>query len=151
MIITVATPFGGSTTPLERYNVYKQLEQALLEGSTASVPNLQVIADAFFPKQGLVPVCVPIRYNLFCNDTSADLPHSFLWTQKYIPFTTAALLLSYAKHGIILKGFEWEKSCVFMSEVDIMLQLENCSSEMIDVSLGDMTSEVCNCKGKFTQ
>lgn len=138
------------TTSPEAHETYQQLQAALIKGEVSSVSNLQILGDVFFPKGKSEPVCVPITYTSLCHDdTSANISaqySGFLWTQNYIPYSTSILLLSYSKSGITLKGFEWEKSCVFMDETEISLQfnLSNCSSNaVLNDSLLDLTSQVC--------
>ena len=154
LFVTIALSkcFGVAIT-LEKYAVYQQMQDALIHGNTSSIHNLDILADVFFPKGGLEPVCVPITYNLVCSDNESmydannledDIRYSFLWTQNYITFSTGVLLLSYSGSGITLKGFEWENSCIFMNETMLILEVSslNCSSDIVDDSLQDLSSQV---------
>lgn len=97
-------------------------------------------------------MCVPVRYTLRCSTSELDFDFEesetnssrFLWTQSFVSFSTSALLLSYSKSGITLKGFEWDKSCVFIEEINIMLQPQDvdCSSQVLDECLQRLTSQV---------
>lgn len=152
--LAVAKSLGSS---LDSYNAYDQLEQALIKGNTSSIPNLHILADTFFPKRSLEPICVPVKYTLiylYDNDTSHDAcssasngtetEYSFLWTDRYLPYTTGALLLSYSQSGVTLRGFEWERSCLFASETEIVLELQsfNYSCDFLVSTLGDLSSQV---------
>ena len=159
--------FLGSSTKLENYEVYKQLELALTHGSSNSIPNTQLLADVFFPKQSLEPLCIRIRYNLLCNSTnrsvyeqpiagscfatnfSADTDDQmtditiFLWTEYHLTFPIGTMLHAFYKSGIGLRGFYWQNSCNFESETKITLPLSslNYSRETVQNALNDLTSQ----------
>ena len=150
VITAVAVTFGSFS---DRYHVYNQLENALINGNTSSVSNLKVLEDAFFPMQIPEPVCVTIKYSLICNDDTdleaveMNLTQQYLWTEYYIPYTTSILLFSFSRSGITLRGFEWEDSCLFMNTTEIELRLDsdsvNCLSKDVEDALKDLTSQVC--------
>lgn len=151
MCLTTYQCFGATTSP-EAYVTYNQVQDALIGGGISEVPNLWTLADVFFPKGGGEPACVPIKYMSLCHDNSSanvSANYSFLWTQNHIPYSIGILLLSYSKSGITLRGFEWERSCVFMDVTEIALEytlyLSNCSSKVLNDSLQDLTSQVCEC------
>ena len=160
MIIAVAESNGGLS---DSNIVYKQLEDALLDGETSSTPNLKVLERGFFPMRSPEPVCVPVQYSLICSSNSSNntadtifseesdiettvLNLTYLWTEYYISHTTGTLLFSFSQSGITLRGFEWEKSCIFMNTTEIVLELDSdsidCSSKVVEDSLGDLTSQV---------
>lgn len=150
VIITVGSKCCFALSP-EANSVYNDLQKALINGNTSSVRNLDVLANAFFPKNAREPVCVPIKYTLPCNSSNTTLEldllfqnHSFLWTANYISFSTGVLLLSYSKSGITLKGFEWERSCFFINETEIELEIDPflCDSNILSDSLKTLTSQV---------
>ena len=150
-IFAVAQSYGSF---LDCPEVYSQLEQALVNGSTnstKSTSNLKILEDAFFPMQKPEPVCVPVEYTVTCDgDTMLDEmfnhKYTYLWTEYYMSHTTGALLYSFARSGLSLRGFEWEKSCHFdnASQIDLRLDSEDidCSSKCIQESLSDITSQV---------
>ena len=149
MFLAVATVVESDLTPLNTYKAYNELEEALLNGNTSSVPNLHVLVDTFFPKQGLEPICAPVKFTLMDADEDGfdwnGTNHSFLWTDRYLPYTTGILLLSYSRSGITLKGFEWERACLFMNETVVVLELNssfNYSNDDIVNTLGDLASQV---------
>lgn len=144
VLLTVGQKMGSSLS-LDSYNAFKQLEEALIHGNTSSIHNLDILGDTFFPKRSAAPLCASIAYTL--EDTlsgSKVYNHTFLWTGSYIPFSTGLLLLSYSQSGITLKGFEWEKSCLFMTKTELLLQQSsfNYSDDVIIGALGDLTSQV---------
>ena len=117
----------------EDHTVYSLLQRALLDGSTNGVPNLYILEANFFPSQGQSPICVPVKYTLFCNSTfdpcleynSYSMNISFLWTQYDVTLPIGGLLLSYASSGIILKGFDWEDSCIYSEAFQLDLTLDS--------------------------
>lgn len=143
-LLAVAKSYGSSISVI---NAYKQLEQALVDGNTSSIPNLEILEDTFFPKQTPEPLCAVVMYTLedTLSGNLSSVNHSFLWTASYLPYTTGVLLLSYSQSGITLKGFEWERSCLFRNETYLVLRLSsfNHSSDILVTALGDLTSQVC--------
>lgn len=139
----------GSSLSTDTYSTFKQLEEALLHGNTSSIPNLDILADTFFPKLTTDPLCASIGYIIEGTLSGEACNHSFLWTGSYLPFSTGILLLSYSQSGITLKGFEWESTCLFVNKTELVLQLNsfNCSSDASTEALRDLTSQVrvyCN-------
>lgn len=134
----------------ESYELYKQLQHALISNKTTSpIPNFEVLADAFFPKQSAEPVCVLVKYNI-TGDSGDDVGKysvDYLWTKNYMSRVITKLLFSYSQSGVTLKGFEWEQSCQFDSTANIVLEtdLSNYSSDTIESSLRDLTSQVIKC------
>lgn len=141
--------------------MYSILEGALLTGqNNNSGSNLQVIADAFFPKRKLEPICVPIKYSFICNDSQAlegeqqenpvhcvlDYNPTFLWTNYDVTDSIGTLLFSYSHNGIAVKGFEWEKSCLVDNKTEIVLEIATLGYDMslLDDCLGDLTAQVCS-------
>ena len=156
MITAVAESFGSFSD--DSYNVYSQLEDALINGNTSSISNLKFLEGSFFPMQSPEPVCVPIQYYLVCSNATrtmfdnsvseeVQLNLTYLWTEYYVSSTTSTLLFSFSHSGITLRGFEWEKSYTFMNTTVIVLKLDsdsiNCSSKLVEDSLEDLTSQVC--------
>lgn len=129
---------------VEDYTAYKQLEGALLNGNTSSIPNLVKLANTFFPKRAPEPLCTIVRYTLEYVDDFTNESYSFLWTASYLPYTTGVLLLSYSQSGITLRGFDWEKSCLIKNETQLVLELDsfNHSHEVLLSNLEDLTSQV---------
>lgn len=161
MIVAVSQS-TGELSDNDSYNVYLQLEHALINGETSSIPNLKVLERAFFPMRSGEPVCVPVEYSVMCSSNSSNitllddtedvsettkLNLTYLWTEYYLSHTTGTLLFAFSQKGITLRGFEWEKSCDFVNTVRIALELDsdalNCSSTVVDAPLGDLTSQVC--------
>lgn len=144
-LFIVAKSYGGSIS-VNSYNAYKQLEQAMVDGNTSSIPNLDILRDTFFPKRTPEPLCAVVKYTIedTLSGNFSSVNHSFLWTTSYLPYTTSVLLLSYSQSGIALKGFEWERSCLFRDETLLLLSLSsfNYSSNVLVAALGDLTSQV---------
>lgn len=122
----------------ELFATFKQLEEALLNGNVSDdngeVPNLHILAERFYPSRGIGPICVPIVYQIFCNESqecsecincspSESYNTSFLWTKYDADAAVGAILLSYAWSGVILKGFDWEKECLFSDELLLQLRV----------------------------
>lgn len=117
----------------EDHTLYSLFQIALVNGSTNGVPNLYILEANFFPSQGQSPICIPVKYTLFCDsDFSPCLEKnshpeniSFLWTQYDVTLPIGGLLLSYASSGIILKGFDWEDSCIYSEAFQLDLTLDS--------------------------
>ena len=115
----------------EDHTLYSLLQVALVNGSTNGVPNLYILEVNFFPSQGQSPICIPVNYTIFCNsdfgscleENSHPENISFLWTQYDVTLPIGGLLLSYASSGIILKGFDWEDSCIYSEAFRLDLTL----------------------------
>ena len=158
MLCTLCPSRGICSPPKEYYEFYSMLEHALISGSNNfSVPNIKVIADAFFPKRKSEPICVPIKYLFLCNNSkvdgsedeylincSLDYSPKFLWTQHDVSDNVGALLFSYYQNGIALKGFEWEKSCLVEKSTEIVLQVTTLDYEesLLEECMLDLTSQV---------
>ena len=151
VIIAVGSKCSSALLSPEANSVYNDLQHALINGNTSSVHNLQVLANTFFPKGAGEPVCVPVKYTLLCNSSNTTLEmdllplnRSLLWTANYFSFSTGVLLLSYSQSGITLKGFEWERSCVFTEEAEIELEVDSfsCDSHELNDALEALTSQV---------
>ncbi len=160
MRTAVAVSIGSLS---DSHGVYEHLEDALIRGNTSSIPNLKVLEGVFFPMRSSEPVCVPIQYSLKCSNAtlsdifdgqtmlddkesvseSTDLKLTYLWTESYISHITGTLLFSFSQSGITLRGFEWEKSCIFMDATEIVLKLSIDCTSQVENSLGDLTSQVC--------
>lgn len=144
VVFLTLTKSIGVAISVDSYNAYEQLQQALLKGNVSSIPYLVVLADTFFPKQRSEPLCALIEYKVEDSLSGEVYSHSFLWTRTYLPLTTALLLFSFSKSGITLRGFEWEKSCLFANETELLLQPGsfNYTNDLIIDTLGDLTAEV---------
>lgn len=141
----------------EDYTTYQELEDSLIHSlNNESIPNLYILANAFFP-QGQEPVCLPINYYIGCenhldcsnsnciNCTEEAYATSYLWTLYDINFLTGTVLLSYARDGIELFGFNnWEKFCPLSTSIDLTLHvnLTYNSREAVLSSLKSITSQV---------
>ena len=133
----------GSTQcshPADEYQIYTQLEEALIEDSV----NLFVLAHTFYPNIGFEPICVPVKYYLDCNKnlysnisysngsysngSYSNIPYSesFLWTSLQL---TTGLLLSYARSGVTLRGFGWEKACSVHNPIELHLHNLNLTED----------------------
>ena len=136
LLLAVMQVSGDPTS----YEVYTMFENAVIGGNTDSTPNLAVIADFFFPKGRIEPICVPVNYSI----SSTDHSHSFLWTEGYLPSVTAILLLSYSQSGTSLKGFQWESSCLFANQNELVLEVDthNYSNDTIKAAFQDLTTQV---------
>ena len=144
-VATAAVSLGNTSITLDRYNSYTELSKGLLESNTSLVPNLYIILDAFFPKQSVEPVCLPIQFTLDIEGTAEQRNESFLWTDDYIPSFIASILFSYSQSGITLRGFVWDSSCNFVSDVELILNLNstfNYTDDVVRSALGDLTAEV---------
>lgn len=136
LLLAVMQVSGDPTS----YEVYTMFENAVIGGNTDSTPNLAVIADFFFPKGRIEPICVPVNYSI----SSTDHSHSFLWTEGYLPSVTAILLLSYSQSGTSLKGFQWESSCLFANQNELVLEVDthNYSNDTIKAAFQDLTTQL---------
>lgn len=151
----------SASSSKDYYELYSQLEHALLTGqNNNSCSNLQVIADAFFPKGSSEPICVPIQYAILCNESLEQRGQDeepmqciinysprFLWTEYALSDNIGTLLLSYFQNGISLKGFEWEKLCLVEDNTEIVLQIATLdyNESLLDDCMEDLTSQVSYC------
>ena len=137
----------------EDHTLYSLLQRALMNGSTNGVPNLYILEANFFPSQNQSPICIPVNYSLFCNSDFASClkenSHSenisFLWTQYDVTLPIGRLLLSYASSGIILKGFDWEYSCIYSEAFQLDLTLDSAvqfDDSAVSSGLLGITSQV---------
>ena len=103
----------------EQFQIHNQLQDALFNDTFT----LFTLSEVFFPRVGITPVCVPIKYELSCSQ-SHKYNACFLWTTYNSQSHVGQILLGYAYYGVILTGFDWEKSCWFFSDaVTTVLQL----------------------------
>lgn len=146
---------------MEDYRVYKQLEDALLNGSTGQF-NLFTLRETFYPKIGPGPICMPVNYYLVCNDSCSSCVNctgqgyntSFLWTVYNLDAPIGPLLLSYAWNGIVLRGFDWEDACIFLEGIELTLELDclDCDSEStVEEAQRKMTAAVREFALVYTQ
>lgn len=146
LVATAAVSLGNtSVSTLDHYSSYIQLSKAMLDSNTSLVPNLYIVLDAFFPKQSIEPVCLPIKFTLDIEGIAEQRNESFLWTGDYIPSLIASILFSYSQSGITLRGFVWDSSCIFVGDVELLLELNstfNYTDDVIIAALGDLTAEV---------
>ena len=156
-IFTLLSPIG-STLLSEDYVTEQELQCALLHSSNnVSVPNLYILANAFFPLQGTEPICVPVEYHIHCetnpictsseciNCTDSEYVTNYLWTGYDVNSGIGIVLLSYALDGIELLGFtSWEKLCSFKSPASLYLNLSLTYStqDVVLSSLIKLTSQV---------
>ena len=156
LVVTIAS---GSQPTREQFEAYTKLEQALVNNSL----NLYILAETFCPSIGHTPICIPVKYDLQCDQQVCDTcinciqpvgyNISFLWTQYDMTAPIGPLLLSYASSGIGVRGFDWEEDCLFQQ--GIVLELNNVSflsysnTSLINDSLHKMTARVivCVCAG----
>lgn len=144
-VATAVVSLGNTSATLDHYNSYIQLSKALLESNTSLVPNLYIVLDTFFPKQSVEPVCLPIKFTLDIEGVAEQRNESFLWTGDYIPSFIASILFSYSQSGITLRGFVWDSSCIFVDDVELLLELNstfNYTHDVLIAALGDLTAEV---------
>jgi hypothetical protein len=146
--VTVAALFVGTNSELsvDDYKAYRQLEDALINGTTSSIPNIDVLVNTFFPRGASEPHCAVVNYTIVNNALTGvdDYDHAFLWTMTYLPYTTSILLLSYSKSGFSVKGFEWEQACLLKNETQLVLEIDSLdySKDVIHTALSGLTSQV---------
>ena len=141
LVVTIAS---GSQPTREQFEAYTELEQALVNNSF----NLYTLAETFCPSIGHTPICIPVKYNLYCDQEVCDTcinctqPEgyniSFLWTQYDMTAPIGPLLLSYASSGIGVRGFDWEEDCLFQQGIVLELNvsfLNYSNTSLINMSL----------------
>ena len=138
----------------ESYEVYSLLQKALVNGSTDGVPNLYILEANFYPPQKQSPICIPVKYILFCTNSTDpscleedaySMNISFLWAEYDLEQPIGALLLSYASSGIILKGFDWVDACIKSEAFQLNLVLnttEQFNESAFETALLGITSQV---------
>ena len=152
LVFTIAS---GSQPTREQFETYTELEHALVNNKL----NLYTLAETFCPSIGHTPICIPVKYNLHCDQQECDMcitctqPEgyniSFLWTQYDMTAPIGPLLLSYASSGIGVRGFDWEEDCLFQQGIVLELNvsfLSYSNTSLINDSLHKMTARVtCMC------
>ena len=134
---------------VEYYELYNILEESLTSVSNQSndtVSNLKKLRETFFPKRSSEPMCVGVEY-VFTNNELTECTtdnSSFLWTKSQVGASVATLLLAYHR-GIGLKGFEWDRSCLVDSKMEMRLEIPEgtaCNGSLLEECLADLTTQV---------
>ena len=92
VLITLLVACSSVHVPptVEEFQTYEILEKALLkaEMNDRVSYNVFLLAETFYPKVGLPPICMPVNYTLRCNEScsehfncSVDYKTYFLWTK----------------------------------------------------------------------
>ncbi len=160
ILLFMCIEFSPSYSAINKrdYVTEQELELALLHSeNNYSIPNLYVLANAFFPLQEVEPVCVPVQYNILCenypkctssvciNCSDSEYISNYLWTSFNVSSTIGTVLLSYALDGIDLVGFSsWEESCALIDPVLLYLKLNlsDSSENSVLSSLQKVSSKV---------
>lgn len=152
VLLTLIISCSSVPPTVEEYQTYEILEKALLKAEMDDRVsyNVFLLAETFYPKVGLPPICMPVNYTLRCNEScsehfncSLDYETYFLWTEYNLDLPIGTLLLSYAWSGIVLRGFNWEGTCHFLDGIELELEagcLENATETVVLQALRGMTA-----------
>ena len=132
MVLALLGSTQCSQPSVNDFQIYAQLETALIQDKY----NAFVLAQTFYPNTGSQPICIPVDYYLDCDDSSyssgsysdgsysdGSYNASFLWTIYDVGEPIGPLLLSYARSGIVLRGFDWEDACLFHNPIELHLNI----------------------------
>ncbi len=147
VLLCLLTVCSASQPSLQAYDVHNQLLGTLQNNTYAKYS----LSELFFPRNGSSPVCVPIRYNLTCEN-EAEYNVSYLWTMYDTESFAGQMLLSSAYFGFTLWGFNyWQQQCSFdhldTTEISLVVEGIDCneSEDILLAELKVLTSAVSHC------